>query len=150
MTTRNWCWLGLVVLLGGIYVIFFTDWLRPTPIEVLPEIRAALPGRGGQPGAGVYPVSFALDDHYHLTSLKVVKVGATNIMWQLVPGTNSVPVKAIIYGRPVPGMKPANGHKRAEALEPGVPYELQIAAGRHHGKSVFQTKEVVPPVESPN
>jgi hypothetical protein len=143
MTSRAWQLPAVLAVLGLAYVFFFTDWLHPTPIGILPEVRATPPRRGG-PISGVYPVSFALDDRYALTDLKVVKVGATNVLWHLVPGTNTVPTKAIIYGRPVPGMKSADGRKRADPLEADVDYELQIKAGRRKGRAVFHTKEMIP------
>lgn len=142
MTSLNWKPPAALLVLGLAYAVFFTDWLHPAPIGILPEIRATPPRRGG-PVTGVYPVSFALDGRYALTDLKVVKVGATNVLWHLVPGTNSIPTKAIIYGRQVPGMKSADGRKRAEPLEADVAYELQIKSGRRKGRVTFHTKEMI-------
>jgi hypothetical protein len=115
-------------------------------------------GQGGSRNAGeapaqptVYAVSFALDDSYPLTSLKVVKVvksGTAPILWSLVNDGEPRDTKALVYGMPVRGMKLAPNYKRAEPLEPGVEYELQVAAGRHKGKVTFHTKELPPPEEA--
>lgn len=231
MNKRIWILATVTFLLAGAYVVFFTDWLNPTPISILTELRAPMSrfgmGRGGGPGGGggagggrvgarnggngdngsnpeagartgrnrrngqgggarpengggggggggaergrrqgggagganggeapvaptVYAVSFAFDDSYPITSIKVVKVvksGTAPVLWSLVNDGEPRGTKALVYGMPVKGMKLAPNYKRAEPLEAGVEYEVQVAAGRHKGKATFHTKELPPPEE---
>jgi hypothetical protein len=50
MTTRNWVLVGVFSALALAYVIFFTDWLRPAPIEIASQVRFAIqPPRFGRP-----------------------------------------------------------------------------------------------------
>ena len=211
MNKRIWLLITVTVVLAGAYVAFFTDWLNPTPITILTELRAPMsrfgrggaggPGgqrgnfrnggdngarpeararngqnrRNGQPDAGggeagarprgqrgggnageapaqptVYAVSFAFDDSYPLTSVKVVQVaksGRPHVVWSLVNDGEPRGTKALVYGMPVRGMKFAPNYNRVEPLEADVEYELQVAAGRHKGKVTFHTKELPPPEE---
>jgi hypothetical protein len=39
MKTRRWVLVGIFAALGLTYIIFFTEWLRPVPIEVVSQIR---------------------------------------------------------------------------------------------------------------
>src|SRR6266566_945953 len=61
--------LFLAVVLAGIYVYYFTDWVNRPRIQIIAQTRPIQP-RG--PVALVYPVSFLLDGQYRLTSVKVV------------------------------------------------------------------------------
>ena len=211
MNKRIWLLITVTVVLAGAYVVFFTDWLNPTPITILTELRSpvsrfGMAGRGGggrnggngdnggrsEPGARngrnrrngqaggtrpdnggdagtrtrrqggganggeapaqptVYAVSFAFDDSYPMTSIKVVKVvksGTAPVLWSLVNDGEPRGTRAVVYGLPVKGMKLAPNYKRAEPLEAGVEYEIVVAAGRHKGKATFHTKELPPPEE---
>ncbi len=217
MNKRIWLMVTVTVVLAGTYVVFFTDWLNPTPITILTELRSPVSrfgmggrGGGGGPGGGgrnggtgdnagarngrnrrggqqagarpdngggggdaaarperrrqggeanggeapvpptVYAVSFAFDDSYPITSIKVVKVvksGTAPVLWSLVNDGEPRGTKAVVYGLPVKGMKLAPNYKRAEPLEAGVEYEVLVAAGRHKGKATFHTKELPPPEE---
>ena len=52
MNARHWTLLGSFVALLVAYVIFFTDWLRPAPIEIASQVRFAIePPRFGRPPA---------------------------------------------------------------------------------------------------
>ena len=108
--------------------------------------EAGQPG-AGEPPAGVYPVSFTLDDNYQLTSVKVVKAGTREVLWHLIADGKQAPTKAFIYGQRIRSMGFADDNRMAEPLQPDVSYELQVAAGRHKGKIIFQTKELRPPEE---
>src|SRR5688572_24260316 len=127
----------IAVLLAAVYVYAFTDWFRKETIQIIPTIR---PGRAvsmsndpNQPP--VYPVSFALDGKYRLTSVKVVAADdlATNKyptpLWHLISDSNSIPTKAIMYGQTPKGMRPAIARTRPEALLPDVDYILLLEAG---------------------
>jgi hypothetical protein len=50
MKTRSWILCGLFVALVAVYAIFFTEWLRPAPIEIASQVRFAVqPPRFGRP-----------------------------------------------------------------------------------------------------
>jgi hypothetical protein len=42
MKTRSWVLCGLFVALVGVYATFFTEWLRPAPIEIASQVRFAV------------------------------------------------------------------------------------------------------------
>jgi hypothetical protein len=47
---RNWTLAGVFVALGVLYLAFFTEWLRPAPIEITSQVRLAIqPPRFGRP-----------------------------------------------------------------------------------------------------
>jgi hypothetical protein len=150
MDRKSWLLLGFAVVLAGVYATFFTEWFHSPPIEVLPQIRETI-GRGARRGAasGTLPVTFALDDSYHLSSVKVIAVTtnstkAPEVMWQLTSATNSAPTKAIFYGRQIGGMKPVPDNSGARPLAPGVHYKILVVAGRRQGEAVFHTYEAPP------
>jgi hypothetical protein len=99
---------------------------------------------------GVYPVVFALDGEYKLTSIRVIEDtpsqpgGASLIVWQVDTTSNSVPTKALIYGRTPRGMKLKDERNKPAKLLPGTTYRLEVKAGRYEGRTTFQTKETVP------
>jgi hypothetical protein len=137
----------IAALLATAYVCFFTDWFNKETIQIIPQIR---PGRASSiprdPGsAPVCLVSFAFDGKYKFTSVKVVAAGdlATNKyptpLWHLVSDSNSVPIKAIVYGYPIKGMKPAVERTRPEPLEADVSYVLMVEAGKVRGQTNFHT-----------
>jgi hypothetical protein len=117
-------------------------------------------GRRGDPGFGSgpdyegnYPVVFALDGEYKLTSLLVIEAEATNhaplIVWQVNTESNSVPTKALIYGHVPRGMRLKYTNEPAKKLEAGVLYRLELKAGRYAGSTTFRPKEVeeAPPAQ---
>jgi hypothetical protein len=152
--TKNGIVLSIVaVILGVCYVCFFTGWFKTETIQIIPTIRAnrptAAPRNPDQ--EPVYPVSFALDDKYMLTSVKVVAAGdmATNNyptpLWHLISDSNSIPVKSLVYGYPIKGMKPAVARARPEPLEPDVEYVLLLEAGKVKARTNFHTARVAQP-----
>jgi len=137
----------LAVVLAAVYVFYFTDWLRKETIQIIPTIR---PGRAvtaprDPDQVPTYPVSFAFDGKYKLTSLKVVAAEdlATNKyplpLWHLVSDSNSVPIKAVTYGQCPKGMKPAVARSRPEPLQPEVEYMLLLEAGSTKAQTNFHT-----------
>lgn len=100
---------------------------------------------------GVYPVVFALDGEYRLTSVRVIEDQpsvpghAPLIVWQLNSTSNSAPTKALLYGKTPRGMKLKDERNKPARLLPGTVYRLEVQAGRYQGKTTFQTKEIVPP-----
>jgi hypothetical protein len=146
--TKNGIFLSVVaVLLAALYIYFFTDWFHKKTIQIIPTIRptqpSAIPRDPDQPP--VYPVSFALDGKYELTSVKVVAAAdmATNRypapLWHLTSDSNSAPTRSIVYGSNIKGMKPAVTRQRPEPLMPEVEYVLLVEAGDLKAKTNFHT-----------
>ena len=137
----------IAVLLAASYVYFFTDWFHKKTIQIIPQIRpthvSTIPRDPDQPP--VYPVSFALDGRYELTSVKVVSASdmATNKypapLWHLTSESNSVPVRSIVYGAAIKGMKSAIPRGRPEPLLPEVDYVLLVEAGNLKSSTNFHT-----------
>jgi hypothetical protein len=152
--TKNTIFLSIVaVALGAAYVVFFTDLFAKKTIQIIPSVR---PGRASaiprQPGsAPVCPVSFAFDGKYRFTSIKVMNADEMKSnkyaqpLWHLVAESNSAPVKAIMYGAKVSGMKPAIAETRPQPLEPEVVYTLFVEAGNTKAQTNFTTKEMMLP-----
>ncbi len=107
------------------------------------------PGFGaGTDFEGLVPVVFALDAEYRLTSIRVMEAEPTNhaalITWQANSTSNSIPTKALIYGRVPRGMKLKDPSEPAKKLEPGVLYKLELKAGHYSGEVTFRAKEEEP------
>ncbi len=140
-------WLSVAaMLLLAVYVYGFRDWLKRDSIQVIYQIRAnRLPG-----GAGTTQLSFLLNGKYRLTSVKVVLTSEAakknaRPLWHLIAGSNSLPTKAILYGLPVPGMKPAAPSTAAQPLQAGAHYTLLLEAGRARGQADFISYEEIRP-----
>jgi hypothetical protein len=153
MTLKSWFLIAVAVVLGGIYVAFFTSWFRHSEIKILPQIRPPLRSKGNSKAndAQVYPVTFAFDKKYQFTEVRVVSVDdeATNkyphVVWHLISDSNSIPTKALIYGSQLRGMKPKVPRAEPEQLEPDVSYHLYLTAGDSLGQVKFKTHEIVKP-----
>jgi hypothetical protein len=155
MTKKTVALIVVAFVLAGVYVAFFTDWFKKPQIQILPQIRP--PSRSGKAprvpvgDVPVYPVTFAFDRKYQFTEIRVVAVDdeKTNkfphAVWHMISDSNSVPVKAVVYGAPLSGMKPKVPKTPPEPLQPDVPYMLYVQAGRAEGKAKFQTHELVRP-----
>jgi hypothetical protein len=122
MTKKNWVLIGIVVVLGVLYVIYFTNLFRSNPILIGDMERS---GR----------IEFSFNRSYPLTHLKVVSISALESnkyalpVWELESDSNSVPIRAFAYGHWIAGMKPAVKGTRAEPLEHGTKYRLFVEAG---------------------
>src|SRR3954469_18502841 len=138
MTRNSYVLIALAALLGAAYAYFFTDWFTHETIQIIPQIR---PGRASNAKRSgdtppVYPVSFSFDGKYKLTSVKVVSADDmktnkyANPVWPLVSESNPAPVKAILYGSPIKGLKPSVPQMSPEPLQPDVPCVLFIEAGK--------------------
>lgn len=122
MTKKNWALIGIVVVLGVLYVIFFTNLFRPKTILIGDMERF---GR----------VEFGFNQSYALTYLKVVSVSELESnkyalpVWELKSDSNSIPIRAFRYGQWIHGMQPAVKGTHAEPLEHGAKYRLFVEAG---------------------
>jgi len=144
---------AIAVLLAAVYVFYFTELFNKQTIQIIPQVRpnrtSAIPR--GDESTPVYPVSFALDGKYQLTSVKVVSADdlKTNkypeALWHLISDSNSLPTKSFLYGQKIPGMKPSTPRAHPQALQPNVSYTLLLEAGKTRGRTNFFTREVVQP-----
>jgi len=95
----------------------------------------------------MYDVSFGFNKAYRLNSIKVVEAQdlATNkypvALWHLVADAKPRPVKAVIYGRPVAGMKPAVEGVEPEVLLPDTEYVVLIETGNIHARTNFMARQ---------
>jgi hypothetical protein len=141
----------VLILLGALYAYFWTDWFKPPTIQILFQIRPVRNVRSTPGMATVYPVSFAFDRKVSLTEIRVVSVEdeKTNkyphSVWHMISDSNSIPVKALIYGQGVRGMKPKVPRARPETLLPDVKYRLYISSGKFQGQIDFKTLEAAEP-----
>ncbi len=130
MNKKSWFLVGVAVVLGVCYVIFFTNWFRPKHILIADTERF---GR----------VLFTLGNRYELTSIKVISVSALQSnkyalpVWELKSDSHSIPIKLFSYGQRIQGMKPAVENTRPEPLEHGSVYRLFVEAGRLRAEHDF-------------
>jgi hypothetical protein len=138
----------VLIALAGAYAYWFTEWFLPPTVEILAQVRPSRSSRRPTPNQPTtYPVSFAFDRKLRLTEVKVVAVSdeATNkyphALWHLITDSNSAPVKAIVYGERLRGMKPKVPRARPDPLEADVKYRLYVTAGKLKGQRDFKTIE---------
>lgn len=136
MNPRTKFYIGVAVLLGVLYAVFWTDWFSSPPIRIGSRNFA---GRRG----GVDRIVFYLDREYRLTSLRVLTDATADsdpkasTVWQLTAATNSAPVTDFGYGERIKGMKVPIGGDDSKPLKPGVRYRLVVAAGKKIGTFGF-------------
>ena len=140
--------ISLVVVMAGMYVIFFTDWFRPKFIRIEYTVRSLRDawgpnGRVDPTGKQVNNVSFSLHKDYSLTSVQVVSLAEArtnkfpHALWSLTSKSGSALVNAIAYGTPIEGMTTSAISAEAEPLEPGVEYRLLVEAKSLKGTNDF-------------
>lgn len=143
--------MGLVVVLVGVYAVYFSNWFQP---KIMRIEHSARPLREAWTGSGmrVDPsgkqelgnVTFTLRHKYRLTSVKVVPLAEylTNKYvpptWELVSKSGSGPVDGFAYGMTIPGMAPARELLAPEPLQPGLEYRLVVEAGGVKGEHDFK------------
>src|SRR6478736_1170121 len=150
MSRKEWVLIALVLVLGGLWVVFFSGWFGPKVIRIEHSVRAAhetaRPGGrrvdpSGKPALGY--ISFSLHRNYRLTSVQVVAVRElqTNqhppALWFLAAKNGSQPVDSLAYGLPVAGMTPCFPNAEPDPLESGVNYRLLVEAGSWKGSRDF-------------
>jgi hypothetical protein len=156
MSKKNIALVLLLLVMGAIYIFYFTDAFREPTIEISTRIRPQIApkqrrsSRSGVAPAPVAPVgnsiSFALNSKYKLTSVKVIEENDSKTnkyphsLWHLISESNSVPTKTIFYGAPIGGMKPEYANTKPEPLQTNVSYVLQIEAGDLKGQATFQVR----------
>jgi hypothetical protein len=145
MTKQTWTLLALAVALGVLYAARFTDLGRQQHIQINVAIRPFMPNAGPD---DVLPIIFGLDRDLTITALKVTPVAElTNAkpkcVWQLTTKKTSEPVRGFAYGDKIPGMEFVAGVAPTKLL-PGVPYHLEVEAGRAKGEVDFTPQAAAP------
>jgi hypothetical protein len=143
MTKKNaWLFVALAVL-AGMYVCFFTNWLKPKTITIFDTSRPMQHrGRRDLP----FILFGITQGELKLTEVKVVPLDSlkTNsfapAVWHLISDSNSVPVQRFAYGQRIWGMRPPVRGEAAEPLQTNVMYRLFVVAGRAKGQHDFEIK----------
>lgn len=156
MSKKEISLLSLALVLGGLYLVYFTNVFSKPPIIVAAQVRMPRSARANAASATL-PVSFTLNRKYKLTSIQVVPASDYKInkkvkpLWHLIsdPATNSIPSNGFIYGMKIPGMKPAEPKTGPQPLRPKTPYLLLVEAGNLKGETIFETPAVTPPAQAP-
>ncbi len=143
MRKKEIFWILALVILGGVYVAFFSHWFDKRQIGITVSVR---PSR--RPGESVYPVFFTLNNYYKITSLKVLPMESNQFnpsalpVWHLVSDSNSVPTRAFRYGQTIHGMKPAMAGVRPDVLVPGSIYRLLLSTADAQCQIDFQARAI--------
>jgi hypothetical protein len=149
MTRKHVMLTALAILLGGISLYLNQDWFAKENIQIYHRSRPMRTGffrRGKRPAIqqAAEPVFFSFDRKLKLTSLKVIPIQEIETnkyphpIWDLVSDSNSVPVKGVMYGMPIRGMRSAVKGATADPLQPGVKYRLLIEAGSRKAQHDFE------------
>jgi hypothetical protein len=140
MNKKNLILIGIVLVLAGVYAVYFTDWFQPKTIHISQTSR---PVRSARTGSAATQLIFGLGDYYSLTEIKVVPLAALQTdklaqpVWHLVSDSGSDDVNLFSYGQRINGMDPAVEGARPDPLQPGVIYRLFVTAGKVRGQHDF-------------
>lgn len=133
----------LGVILLTLYFTLFRG-CKEEPMQITSKLRPLRRGTPSERGlTPMYDVTFGFNKKYKLTSVKVVSAEdlRTNkfprVLWHVVEDENAAAVKAISYGKPARGMKPAVPDLLPEPLEPDQEYVVLIEAGRIKAQTNF-------------
>lgn len=142
MTRKNIFLITFLVILIGGYAIYLSGLFAKENIQIMHNIHGPRQRSGNTPNTAV--VTFGFTHPYELTDVKVVSVKEweTNSspvpLWHLISDSNSIPLKMMIYGQWIRGMKPAVAGVRTRPLLPGETYLLTVKAGaRRFGQHEF-------------
>jgi hypothetical protein len=138
MTKQSWTLLLVAVALGALYLLRFTDLGRAQQIQINVSSRPFAPNAAPD---DVLPIIFGLDRDWKLTALRVAPLTEVSnahpkFIWNLTAKAASEAVRGFTYADEIPGMQLVGGVKPAP-LVPGVPYRLEVEAGRAKGRTDF-------------
>ncbi len=132
----------ILVALAAVYVVCFTDWLKPRHIHIFHTVREVHARRRATDPERV--VIFGLDPRdIRLTEVKVVPLAEfeknpeTLPVWHLVSDSKSAPVREFIYGQDIRGMHPAVAGGEPGILDTNLDYRIFIKAGHASGQHDF-------------
>ena len=130
--------IGMALVMAYLYVSYFTNWFSKKSIQIDAKPRS-LPSSSAEP---VFPMGFALDQSYKLTSLKVFALKEKQIsrydtpVWQLNTKSNSAPIRGFVYGQSINGME-SDPKVPLQTLKPNMRYRLLLEARRVKGEKDF-------------
>lgn len=144
MSKKNIYLILILVILGGIYVVFFTDWFKTKTVRIYSAIPPVLNSNTPRRHA---PIIFGLIGHFRLNEVRVVvladyqKNPQAPSLWHLISDSNSIPVERFGYGQRIHGMRPAVAGEAPQELETNVVYRLLVtASGGIKGSHDFRIK----------
>ena len=138
-----------LVILGVAYFGLFSG-CRTESMQISALNRPHRRGDKAETGiTPIYPVTFNFNRKYKVSSIKVVAADdlKTNkypyALWHLVadPETKPSPLKAIMYGQEVRGLKPKIPGAAADPLNPDAEYVIFIEAGNVKSQTNFTARE---------
>ncbi|MBN8247072.1 MAG: hypothetical protein J0L84_06470 [Verrucomicrobia bacterium] len=140
MEKKPWTLIAAALVLGTVYVFWFTDLGRARHIQINVSSRPFAPNAAPE---DPLPIIFGLDQDWKLTDVRVSPLAEVSnahpkLSWQLESKAGSAPTRGFAYGDDIPGMQRRGAGSAAVApLVPGVPYRLDLAAGRARGSVSF-------------
>jgi hypothetical protein len=151
MNRKNILLIALVLLLGSLCFYVYRDRFIPSPIQISHRFVQPRDVRRQRVQASeVDTVIFLFSRELRLASVRVIPLSEIKTsnnphpIWELTSDSNSVPVKDLIYGRNIRGMRPAVKGAGAGPLQPGVEYRLMIKAGSHEAEHDFTPRPRTP------
>lgn len=146
MTRQHWILLAALMLLGGGYIYWFTDWMVPPQIQI--EVSTRPSGRGGSSSESpVLPTLFMLDREYSFNSLEVTAVSNVpptlvgKTAWHLAAQGVPEVQRGFAYGETLKGYKTVVAPL---PLIPGAVYRVDLKAGRAKGTRTFTAVPAAP------
>jgi hypothetical protein len=142
---KNFLLIAVMLVLAGVYIVFFTDWFRTETIHISFTSRPGWSVRRLRPGnrSAAAPADFGFGQRYHFTEIKVVPLIAfqtnalTPPLWHLVSDSGSDSNDHFVYGQKIKGMDPAVKGAQPQPLLSGVTYRILVRAGSARGQRDF-------------
>ena len=154
MNKKNLFLIGLVLVLAGVYAVYFTDWFQTRTILISATANRVASSRlaagrmgggrfGALSGVSTSPIAIGLNDYYELTEIKVYSLAELQTnklaqpLWHLVGDPSSDSINSFGYGQSIEGMVPAVNGLQPEPLQPGVIYRIFLTDGKIKGQHDF-------------